>query len=141
MEKEKQYIELPGDVELGDFKPTAYFDKHLDCIRVMTHDRSVTEIRLNEFVTLHECNRSHGHDECNHMSRNDPPYVGFTLKGVRSLYEAADLEIDGVYKLTVVLDKFVSMYPHSTMSATLGLIDHIYRNSGDIKVEPLDEAA
>lgn len=31
------------------FQPTAYYDKHLDCIRVLILDVSTTEAHLNEY--------------------------------------------------------------------------------------------
>src|SRR5437762_10744804 len=62
---------------IGKFVPTAYYDKHMDCIRVITHDRSVTEHRLDGFFTI--C-------ECNNRGPLDPEYVGFVIKGVRHLF-------------------------------------------------------
>jgi hypothetical protein len=70
-------ISLPREIEVGVFRPVAYFDKHMDCIRVLTHDRSVTEHRINEFYTLYETN---------FPGPFDPKYVGFTIKGIRSLF-------------------------------------------------------
>ena len=35
-----------------DFQPFAYFDKHMDCIRVKIRDCSVTEVRLSRMFTV-----------------------------------------------------------------------------------------
>lgn len=106
-------ITLPDGVELAEFRPVAYFDKHMDCIRVFTHDRSVTEHRINEYYTL--C-------EANHRGKFDPQYVGFVIKGVKQLFHEIGLPIDRSHKLADVIDKLVKHRPGSVMSETISLI-------------------
>lgn len=125
-------VKLPEDISIGTFRPFAYYDKQMDCIRVVTHDRSVTEHRINEWFTVHECNRP--------ADNFDPPYVGFTIKGVRYLFSEVGLPLDGVYRLAELIDKIVSYRPGSTMSETLRLIFSQYPDTGDIEVN-LAEAA
>ncbi len=122
---------FPDGLKLGAFKPVAYYDKHMDCIRVMTHDRSVTEHRINRFFTVHECN---------HRGSHDPEYVGFTIKGVRHMFDKIGLPLDGVYKLAEVIDKLVRYQPGSTTSETLKLIFRDYQATGDLEID-LKEAA
>jgi hypothetical protein len=119
-------IKLPEGVSLGTFRPVAYFDREMDCIRVLTHDRSVTEHRINEFYTVYECN---------HRGQFDPEYVGFTIKGVRHLFHEVGLPLDRVYKLVDIIDKLISYKPGSIMSVTLTLIFEQYKMAGDLNVD------
>lgn len=119
-------IKLPDGAKLGRFQPVAYFDKHMDCIRVLTHDRSVTEHRFNGFYTVYECN---------HRGRFDPQYVGFTIKGVKSLFHEVGIPLDGVYRLVDVINKLVSYQPGSVMSETLSLIFKDYEKAGDLVID------
>ena len=121
---------LPEKLELSEFRPIAYFDKHMDFIRVITHDRSVTEHRINEFYTLHETNSP---------GPFDPKYVGFTIKGVRSLFNEIGLPLDKTYRLVEVIDRLVKHRPGSVMSETINLIFNQYRTAGDLSID-LDAA-
>ena len=58
----------------SDFRPCAYFDDRLDCIRVVIKDCSVLETRINPVLTLLE-------DNYYAESKGSPRYVGFTIKG------------------------------------------------------------
>jgi hypothetical protein len=123
MANEKK-ITLPEGFTLAEFRPVAYYDKHMDCIRVVTHDRSVTEHRINEFFTLHEPN---------HRLQLDPVYVGFTIKGIRSLFSDVGISLDRSYKLAEIIDRLVKHRPGSMMSETLRLI--FKADTGDLSVE------
>ena len=93
--------------DLGEFRPFAYFDKHMDCIRVLIKDVSVTEDRLGKFFTV---------ARPNHMP---PPFngqnVGFTIKGVAHLFHSVGLPFAGVHDVVDVLDKIVKCMPHSAV--------------------------
>ncbi len=117
---------LPERLEVKRFVPVAYYDKHMDCIRVVTHDRSVTEVRLDGFLTLHECNRPGAHD---------PQYVGFTIKGIHHLFETVGLSLDRVYRLADLIDQLVKYRPGSTMSAMLGLVYEKHNTMGDLSID------
>jgi hypothetical protein len=117
---------LPEGVEIRPFVPVAYYDKDMDCIRVYTHDRSMTEHRFNEFFTVHELN---------HRGPLDPQYGGFTIKGVRHIFAAAGLPLDRVYKLADLIDQLVRFRPGSVMSETLKLIYQGYGATGDLEVD------
>lgn len=119
-------VSLPEGAELGKFTPVAYFDKYMDCIRVITHDRSVTEHRINEFFTILENNNP---------SSFDPAYVGFTIKGVNQLFNSVGLSHDHVYKLADLIDLIVKHRPGSVLSETMRLVAQQYQSLGDIQVE------
>lgn len=121
-----QAINLPQGTVLETFRPVAYFDKHMDCIRVLTHDRSVTEHRINEFYTLLEVNN---------RSAFDPQYVGFTIKGVRRMFKKVGLPLEGSSRLADLIDKLVKHQPGSVMSETLKLIFKDYASVGDLQVD------
>ena len=122
-------VTLPEDVSIETFRPVAYYDKHMDCIRVLTHDRSVTEHRIDGFFTVHECN---------HRGPLDPIYVGFTIKGVRHIFQEIGLPLEGVYKLADLIDRLVRYRPGSMMSETLKLIYRDYPASGDLEIDLQD---
>jgi hypothetical protein len=132
MTTEMVAISLPEGATLQEFIPVAYYDKHMDCIRVLTHNRSVTEHRIDEVFTV--C-------ECNHRGPFDPQYVGFTIKGVRHLFKEIDLPLDGVYRLADIISRIVSHRPASAMAELLRLIFKDYQaETGDLEVN-LREAA
>jgi hypothetical protein len=60
----------------GEFRPCAFFDDRLDCIRVIARDCSVLEERINDRLTVLLDNH--------HVHRQGSgKYVGFTVKGAR----------------------------------------------------------
>lgn len=120
-----------GYPELKPFSPVAYYDKHMDCIRVVTHDRSVTENRIDGFFTVHKCN---------HRGPFDPEYVGFTIKGIRHLFREIGLDLDGVYKLAEIISRLIAHRPGSAMSEILNMIFREHILTGDLEVD-LKEAA
>lgn len=128
---EKHDAPAQESLTFGKFVPVAYFDKHMDCIRVITHDRSVTEHRFDHVFTLHECNN---------RGPFDPQYVGFTIKGIRNLFSEAGLSLDGPYKLAELIDKLVSHQPGSTMSEMLKFIYKDYAATADLEVDFADAA-
>jgi hypothetical protein len=83
-----------------DFIPIAYYDKHLDCIRVQTKDCSFIEERSNKIFTILKRNHVQG-----------TQYVGFTIKGVRYLFEKLGLSTSGVIEVTSIIEKIVQTYP------------------------------
>jgi hypothetical protein len=123
---EEKTISLPDGVSIATFSPVAYYDKHMDCIRVLTHDRSVTEHRINELFTVYECN---------HRGTFDPEYVGFSIKGVRHLFSQIGLPLDGVYSLADIINRIVSHSPGSAVSELLRVIFKDYKTAGDLKVD------
>lgn len=85
-----------------EFQPIAYYDKHLDCIRVQLKDCSFTEKRLNKYWTILEEN----HGQSNALA-------GFNIKGIHYLAQKLGFSTTGVMKLTDLIDKIVKNYPDS----------------------------
>ena len=92
---------------LGDnpprFRPVAYYDKHMDCIRIELRDCSITERRFNEHLTVLYDN----YPEVNQHDR-----AGLMIKGVKHLFKELKLPTGGVLRVTEVLDKLAEKYPH-----------------------------
>jgi hypothetical protein len=103
----------------------------MDCIRVITHDRSVTEHRLDGFITVLECNN---------RGRFDPLYVGFTIKGVRHLFAQIGLPLEGVYKLAELIEKIVRHQPGSAVAEMLKMVYQNYQATTDLEVSFKDAA-
>lgn len=117
---------IPDGMQLGEFRPIAYFDKHMDCIRVVTHDRSITEHRINEHFTVFEPN---------HKTSFDPQYVGFSIKGVRRLFKETGLSLESSYSLASLIDEIVKRRPGSLMAESLRIIFLNYQSQGDLKID------
>lgn len=82
------------------FRPFAYYDKHLDCIRVQVVDCSFKEERKNKFITVLSANHF-----------DESSLAGFNIKGVRYIFKQLGLSDAKVYKVTDLIDKLVQLYP------------------------------
>ena len=103
MKSEWNSLEAFMAENLQAFRPFAYFDKHLDCIRVKIQDCSVTEVRLSRIFTVLKPN----HGLHARTGRN----VGFTIKGIAHIFDELGLPVSGVHDLTEILDAIVKVYP------------------------------
>jgi hypothetical protein len=84
------------------FRPIAFYDKHMDCIRIELRDCSMTERRLDEFVTVLYDN----YPEVNQHDR-----AGLMIKGIKHLFKEFGLPIEGVLRVTEILDHLAKRYP------------------------------
>lgn len=100
-------------VGASDFKPFAYYDKHLDAIRVQILDCSHWEARLSKFVTV--CYASHGFTKAG----NDEQIVGFVIKGVSHLLDRFGLPASGAVKLASFLNSLVVEFPSESTKLAL----------------------
>jgi hypothetical protein len=88
--------------DMKEFRPCAFFDRRLDCIRVFTRDCSVTEERINDWLTV--------------LVDNYPPpgvnkFVGFTIKGVRHFCQEYGLRQYGPIRVSALLDALIASSP------------------------------
>ena len=106
-EQHKDVIDLQSfmDENLKPFSPFAYYDKHLDCIRVQILDCSITEERLSKFITFLRPT----------YPLSGQPYVGFTIKGIRHLFDKIGNPLEGVHSLTAIIDMTVKAFPHAAV--------------------------
>jgi len=107
------------------FRPLAYYDKQLDCIRVEIRDCSVTEIRLDYVFTILEDN---------YPEPDQEKYVGFTIKGVRHLFARLGIPLEGVLRITDLLAQIVAKCPQEVMTAALAQFEPMLRNT-ELKVD------
>ncbi len=94
---------------IPEFQPFAFYDKHLDCIRVQIVDCSVTEERVNRIFTVLKPN----YDDAG------PQFVGFNIKGIRHLFNQIRLPLEGVIRLTDIIDGIVKNFPESTVLSVI----------------------
>jgi hypothetical protein len=85
------------------FRPCAYFDDRLDCIRVVARDCSVYEERINGRVTVLMDNYFPG------PGRRQ--YVGFTIKGARHFCKEHGWDLATSIKTTELIDALVNSCP------------------------------
>ena len=92
--------------ETGNFRPCAFFDEPLDCIRVIARDCSFTEIRVSDLLTVLADNyypESGG--------RGKGKYMGFTIKGAKHICEQNQIKFTVAVRLTELLDAILSTSP------------------------------
>jgi hypothetical protein len=87
----------------GQFRPGAFFDDRLDCIRVITKDCSVLETRINTSLTVLEDNYADG--------SGASPYVGFTIKGARHFCHENGISLDAPIQMSALLDAILKAFP------------------------------
>ena len=109
--------DLFGEYKPKPFRPMAYYDKHLDCIRVEIRDCSITEHRCGEILTVLEDN--HPELEDNHPEKDQKKYVGFTIKGVGHVFEELGLPKEGIHLVVKLLDQIVQKFPDQLVDTAL----------------------
>ena len=115
---EQFFVENPPK----EFEPCAYYDKHLDCIRVQIENCSFTEIRLNKIFTIYQAN----HVDC-------MKYIGFSIKGVRYIFEKSGFleSKQGAIILADVISAIIKANP----DAFSDLIQREFSNMLDLEVK------
>jgi hypothetical protein len=89
---------IVDSVSGGEFRPLAYYDKHMDCIRIELRDCSFCEKRLNESLTLLEDN---------YPNSGQVASAGLVIKGVKHLFKALDLPLEGIVLVTMLIDRII----------------------------------
>jgi hypothetical protein len=87
----------------GSFRPCAFFDDRLDCIRVIAKDCSVMETRISEYITVLEDNYAEESDST--------PYVGFTIKGARHFCAENGLSLNAPIQVSALLNAILKSFP------------------------------
>ena len=92
---------LKSTGEMGVFRPCAYYDDELDCIRVIARDCSINEWRVSKRLTVLEDNYpdpEHGRDL----------YVGFMIKGARHFCQQHGIDVAEPVQLVELLDRVLA---------------------------------
>jgi hypothetical protein len=109
-------LQTLGVERLKPFKPTAYYDSHMDCIRIELRDSSFTEVRLNEHVTFLEDN---------YPGENRTAVAGLMLKDVKHFFATKGLSMDGIVYVTKILNEMVAQYPSLAELEILKLVNQL----------------
>jgi hypothetical protein len=127
LEALRQFSEI---CPIASFRPLAYYDKHLDCIRIQVKDCSFTEVRLNRFFTLwYE----------NHVAKKRT--VGFTIKGVKHLFVTLGLPKSGPIVVAQIIDGILKLYPEKKTQEVIGEIQKEFKDFLNLPVTELPQAA
>jgi len=102
--------------ESGAFRPCAWFDERLDCIRVVAKDCSVLEKRVSDRLTILEDNYYPGPGRTK--------VVGFTIKGARHFCNENGLSLSTSIKMTTLLDAILASFPDDVVKLC---VDYIFR--------------
>jgi len=89
--------------ESGDFRPCAFFDVRLDCIRVIVRDCSVLEIRINEALTVLE--------DSYYQESGKRRYIGFTIKGAAHFCKRNGFDLSAPIDISRLLDAVLANFP------------------------------
>lgn len=100
--------------ESGEFRPCAFFDERLDCIRIITKDCSVLEERISDRLTILQNNYDPkpGRKEC----------IGFTLKGARHLCHQHGLDMGMPIAMSVLLDAILASFPEKVVQVFIEFV-------------------
>jgi hypothetical protein len=98
----------------GEFRPCAFFDDRLDCIRVITKDCSVLEERINERLTilLNNYDPQPGRKQC----------VGFTFKGAIHLCKQHGLDLASPIRMSELLDAILESVPEKAVQVFIEFV-------------------
>ena len=80
----------------------AYYDKHMDCIRIELRDCSITEERINEVLTILR-------DNYPGPGQNDR--AGLMIKGVKHFFVQWGVRMEGVVLVTQILNQLLVQLP------------------------------
>ena len=115
-EEVETFKALMGEAFAGDaqpFRPCAYFDEPLDCIRVLIRDCSSTEKRVDGLLTV---------IEDNYPSDQSKKYVGFTIKGARHFCQRNAIPLDAPVEITKILDVILASAPQPAVRWVVELL-------------------
>lgn len=121
--------QLVGIHPMQPFRPLAYYDKHLDCIRIQIKDCSFTEVRVNKILALWYENHT----------PQAKAVVGFTIKGVKHLFVTLGLPKSGPVMVARILDEILQQYPEQTIKQAIQDIRCAFKNKLDLTVSELPQ--
>jgi hypothetical protein len=117
--------------QFGEFRPCAYMDDALDCIRILTRDCSITETRVNPLLTVLEAT---------YPDRTGTKCVGFTIKGARHFCKQQNLSLTVPIKVSELLDAVIAACPETLVEAFIDYTARrLVREAKIEQVEPLVE--
>lgn len=115
---------------VSEFKPFAYYDRGLDCVRVIIRDCSFCEVRISEYFTLLEVNQTED---------DQPNFVGFTIKGIGHAFKKSGVPLDGIKTVTEVLKILVEAEPNAVVDFVVTTFGAVIEED-DLKIDFADAA-
>jgi hypothetical protein len=116
-----------------DFRPCAFFDDRLDCIRVIARDCSVLEERINDRLTVLMDNH--------YPAFGRKKYVGFTIKGARHFCKEHGWDLARSIKIAEVLDALVSTSPEIVVQWFVEIVANPIIQEGKIEQVEIPDGA
>jgi hypothetical protein len=95
------------------FRPCAYFDEPLDCVRVIARDCSFLETRINKYITVLEDN---------YAEAEEKRYVGFTVKGARHFCQEHGIDLSVPVDMSRLLDVLLASFPEPAVQMSIRLV-------------------
>lgn len=95
------------------FRPRAFFDRRLDCIRVIAQDCSILEERVNDKITVLLDN---------HAGPTDNPFVGFTIKGAGHFCQSMGWPVDAPIAMTDFMDAVLKVFPEKGVKEFVNIV-------------------
>lgn len=95
------------------FRPCAFFDDRMDCIRVVTRDCSILETRINKHLTLLEDN---------YPESDEKRYIGFTIKGARHFCQEHGIDLSVPVDISRLLDVILATSPEPAVQMSIRLV-------------------
>jgi len=108
-----------SEIKPKAFAPNAYFDKHMDCIRVEIRDCSITELRISEMITILIDNNP---------EENQQQFVGIMIKGIKHLFKTLDLPMSGIVRFTRIWDAIAKKFPEEVAK----MADELHADANDL---------
>lgn len=103
------------DGPIGEFRPCAYYDEPLDCIRVIARDCSVNEWRVSRLLTVLE-------DNYPDPEAGREVYVGFTIKGARHFCQQQGIDLSTPVQLSELLDKILAQSSEDSVRLAINAV-------------------
>ena len=130
--KTQDISKVLGVAALRPFSPLAYYDKHMDCIRVELRDCSMTERRIDEIFTVLEDN---------YPTEGQGKSAGIMIKGIKHLFKKLELPVEGIVYVTKILDAIAKTYPDRVADDIQQLVTNIELTVNFDETEPYAMAA
>lgn len=96
-----------------EFRPCAFFDDRLDCIRIITRDCSVLEERIDGRLTILLDN---------YAEPGPKQYIGFTVKGARHFCQQYGFALDTPIRMGKLLDALLASSPDILVRCFIELV-------------------
>ncbi len=119
-------VDLLTAFPLSPFKQRAYYDQHLDCIRVVIRECSFCEHRLTAIMTVLEDN---------YPEPGQQPFVGFEIKGVEHLFESLQLPLEGVLPFIELFEKMAELHGEELTATVLAPYQGLLQVLKDIELK------